>query len=67
MAGFKPAILLSVFYYFSGCFGDVRTEGFLRREHSKYKGPGMGIRPGELGEHTAPGLKSSYQGEACGR
>ena len=45
----------------------VRTEGFLRREHSKYKGPGMGIRPGELGEHTAPGLKSSYQGEACGR
>ena len=45
----------------------VRTEGFLRREHSKYKGPGMGIKPGELGGHTVPGLKSSYQGEACGR
>lgn len=41
----------------------VRTERFLRREHSKYKGPGMGIKPGELGGHTVPGLKSSYQGE----
>ena len=23
----------------------------------------MGIKPGELGGHTVPGLKSSYQGE----
>ena len=26
----------------------VRTEGFLRREHSKYKGPGMGQCFGHL-------------------